>query len=89
MHHVLGGFFVDAFPLTFFKFGFAFFAAGDAFLVLFARIAPAAFCEYPPFEAIDDCAAAKPIPFFAPPELAFPISSPNFAVVNATLWECF
>src|ERR1051326_5916223 len=34
-------------PLTFFRLGLAFFAAGDASRVLLARIAPAAFLETP------------------------------------------
>jgi hypothetical protein len=47
-------------PFTFFKFGFAFLAAGEAFLVAEARIAPADFIDTPCFDAMLLCTALNP-----------------------------
>src|SRR5258705_7099182 len=52
-------------PLTFLRFGLAFFAAGDALRAPAARMAPARSLETPSFFAICFCAAAKPMPFLA------------------------
>ena len=61
----IGYFMVDLLYFTFFKLGFARFAAGLAFLVADAKIAPAAFMLTPSLRAICFCAALNPMPLCA------------------------